>query len=47
MTAPKLIRRLTSFDGTTLTLFVIGGGTALVADAATTLAAGDGVAAKS
>ena len=41
MTAPKLIRRLTSFDGTTLTLFVIGGGTALVADAATTLAAGD------
>ena len=42
MTAPKLIRRLTSFDGTTLTLFVIGGGTALVADAATTLVAGDG-----
>jgi hypothetical protein len=41
MTAPKLIRRLTSFDGTTLTLFVIGGGSALVADAATTLAAGD------
>ena len=42
MTAPKLIRRLTSFDGTTLTLFVIGGGTALVADAATTLTGGDG-----